>query len=126
MRVDTMREAARLATEEIGLRAVARQIGVSAMGLSNFLLGAQPYKPTLRKLTHWYAEFGARVGASEHTVRAALDILLEGLPQKTRGRGRVALLATVDRLHRDARTQPPAWVRRLRPGEEGGEGEAGG
>jgi hypothetical protein len=119
-----MREAARLATEEIGLRAVARQIGISAMGLSNFLEGAQPYKPTLRKLTHWYAEFGARRGASEHTVRAALDILLEGLPQKTRGRGRGTLLAAVDRLHRDARTQPPAWLGRMR-GDEGGEAAGG-
>jgi hypothetical protein len=38
------------------LRQTAREVGMSPTGLSNFLNGAQPYTPTVRKLRKWYEE----------------------------------------------------------------------
>lgn len=114
VRVEAMREAVRLAVSAKSLRAVAREVGLSPMGLSNFLNGRQPYTATRRKLTLWYAEHGSQLGAREDAVRAALDILLEGLPTKGRERGMEAVLEVVERMHRDSRTQPPAWLRVLR------------
>ncbi|HEX8831800.1 MAG TPA: hypothetical protein VF705_11570, partial [Longimicrobium sp.] len=54
VRVEAIREAARLATEASSLRAVARAVGMSPMGLRHFLDGRRPYTVTLRKLTMWY------------------------------------------------------------------------
>lgn len=122
VRVEAIREAVRLAVAETSLRAVARAVGLSPMGLSNFLDGRRPYTATLRKLTAWFVAEGARPGASEDVIRAALSMLLEGLPEKGRERGVAALLAVVERMHRESRTQPPAWLAALR----GGEGETGG
>ncbi len=114
VRIEAMREAVRLAVSIKSLRAVAREVGLSPMGLSNFLNGRQPYTATRRKLTLWYAQHGAELGAREDAVRAALDILLEGLPTKGRERAMEAVLEVVERMHRDSRTQPPAWLRVLR------------
>lgn len=38
------------------LRQTAREVGMSPTGLSNFLNGAKPYTPTVRKLRAWYEE----------------------------------------------------------------------
>jgi hypothetical protein len=119
VRVEAMREAVRLAVSAKSLRAVAREVGLSPMGLSNFLSGRQPYTATRRKLTLWYAQHGSQLGAREDAVRAALDILLEGLPAKGRTRGLEAVLEVVERMHRDSRTQPPAWLGVLRGTTEG-------
>jgi hypothetical protein len=118
VRVEAIREAARLAVAETSLRAVARAVGLSPMGLSNFLGGRRPYTATLRKLTIWFAADGARRGASENVIRASLSMLLEGLPEKGRERGAAAVLSLVERLHRESRTQPPAWLGTLR-GDDG-------
>jgi hypothetical protein len=114
VRVEAIREAARLAVAETSLRAVARAVGLSPMGLSNFLDGRRPYTATLRKLTIWYVAEGARKGAHEDVIRAALYVLLEGLPAKGRERGVAAVLGVVERMHRESRTQAPAWLARLR------------
>ncbi|MFL5538470.1 MAG: hypothetical protein ACJ8J0_05730, partial [Longimicrobiaceae bacterium] len=36
---------------------VSRDIGMSPMGLRNFLEGASPYSNTLKKIAHWYLRF---------------------------------------------------------------------
>lgn len=114
VRVEAIREAARLAVAETSLRAVARAVGLSPMGLSSFLSGRRPYTATLRKLSAWFVLHGQRDGAREQVVRASLDVLLEGLPAKGRERGTAELLGVIDRMHRLARTEPPAWLRILR------------
>lgn len=120
VRVEAIREAVRLAVAETSLRAVARAVGLSPMGLSNFLDGRRPYTATLRKLTAWFIAEGARPGAREDVIRASLSMLLEGLPEKARDRGVAALLAVVERMHREARTQPPAWLASLLGQQEPG------
>ncbi|HYH82354.1 MAG TPA: hypothetical protein VEX86_21360 [Longimicrobium sp.] len=117
VRVEAIREAARLATEATSLRAVARAVGMSPVGLKHFLDGRRPYTATLRRLTIWFIAHGAEGGASEEHIRAAVGMLLEGLPEAGRERGAQALLEVVERMHRQAGTQPPAWLAILRAGD---------
>jgi hypothetical protein len=114
VRLEAIREAARLATEATSLRAVARAVGMSPMGLRHFLDGRRPYKATLRRLTLWYVAHGLQAGAGEPVIRAAMSLMLEGLPSAGREAGEQALLAVVEQMHRRAGTQPPAWLSSLR------------
>lgn len=120
-RVDAIREAARRAIAESSLRAVARSIPMSPMGLQHFVNGTRPYRSTLRKLTAWYVNRGASRGEfSEDTARAALDILLDSLPEGQRDEARAALLEDLAEWHARAKTEIPRWLERLRagPGDE--------
>jgi hypothetical protein len=114
VRLDAIREAARLATEATSLRAVSRAVGMSPMGLRHFLDGRRPYTATLRRLTVWYVAHGLQAGAGEPVIRAAMSLMLEGLPAHGREAGEQALLAVVEQMHRRAGTQPPAWLSSLR------------
>ncbi|HEX9939435.1 MAG TPA: hypothetical protein VGB15_19995 [Longimicrobium sp.] len=114
VRLEAIREAARLATEATSLRAVARAVGMSPMGLRHFLDGRRPYTATLRRLTVWYVAHGLQAGAGEPVIRAAMSLMLEGLPAHGREAGEQALLAVVEQMHRRAGTQPPAWLSSLR------------
>lgn len=55
--VSLLRESAARAIEETSLRAVARAIGMSPMGLQHFVNGTRPYRGTLRKINLWYLRF---------------------------------------------------------------------
>ena len=116
--IEAIREAARRAVAEAYLRAVARSIPMSPMGLQHFVNGTRPYRSTLRKLTAWYVNRGASRGEfSEETAQAALAILLDGIPEGQQDDARAALLDRLARLHEDAHTEVPAWLVRLRAGE---------
>jgi len=52
---DEIRAALWAYLEVASLRQTAREVGMSPTGLSNFLNGAKPYTPTVRKLRTWYA-----------------------------------------------------------------------
>lgn len=114
VRVEAIREAARHATQATSLRAVARQVGMSPMGLKHFLEGRRPYKATLRKLTVWFIAHGLQRGVGPDVIRAAISLMLEGLPADGHEPGEQALLAVVAQMHRRAGTQPPAWLPELR------------
>jgi hypothetical protein len=110
-----VREAARRAVAESSLRAVAKRIPMSPMGLQHFINGTQPYRATLRKLTAWYVNRGASRGEfSEETARAALAILLDGLPEERQAGARAALLERLAAAYTAARTELPSWLVRLR------------
>ena len=118
--LEAIREAARRAVAETSLRAVARSIPMSPMGLQHFVNGTRPYRSTLRKLTAWYVNRGASRGEfSEETARAALAILLDGLPEGQQDDARAALLQRIARLHEEARTEAPRWLERLLASEGG-------
>ncbi len=110
VRVEVIREAVRLAVEARSLRAVAREVRMSPMGLRHVLNGRNPYKATLRKLTLWFITHGGEAGAPLDVIRAAIHTLLEGLPDSGRASGTHALLAVVEQMHRTAGTQPPPWL----------------
>lgn len=122
VRLEAIREAARLATEATSLRAVARQVGLSPMGLRHFLDGRRPYTATLRRLTVWFIAHGVQRGAGKDVIRAAMSLMLEGLPAEGRESGADALLDVVENLHRRAGTQPPSWLAALRGEADDGSG----
>ncbi len=110
-----LREAARRAVAETSLRAVAKRVPMSPMGLQHFINGTRPYRSTLRKLTAWYVNRGASRGEfSEDTARAALAILLDGLPEARQAEARAALLERLAASYAAARTELPTWLERLR------------
>ena len=76
-----LREAARASVENTSLRGVAREIGMSPMGLRNFLHGTEPYAPTLRRLRNWYVRYAALRSGAVHTedATAALAVLVHDL-----------------------------------------------
>ena len=53
--IESIREALRDYLDFTSLRQAAREVGMSATGLSNFVNGAEPYVPTIRKLRAWKA-----------------------------------------------------------------------
>ncbi|HYH79623.1 MAG TPA: hypothetical protein VEX86_07490 [Longimicrobium sp.] len=53
--IESIREALREYLDFNSLRQAAREVGMSATGLSNFVNGAEPYVPTIRKLRAWKA-----------------------------------------------------------------------
>jgi len=56
----TLRKLISARREEIGLRAVAREIGMSPSGVTKLLTQTDyPYHPTLRKLREWQAKRSA-------------------------------------------------------------------
>ncbi|HEX2204448.1 MAG TPA: hypothetical protein VHG91_14150 [Longimicrobium sp.] len=117
--LDAIRDAARLAVEATSLRAVARAVGMSPMGLRHFLDGRRPYSATFRKLTAWYVTHAAaRHEHSEGSARAALALLLDGVPEGRREAAAAELLETLERLHRESGLGPPGWLARLRGGGE--------
>lgn len=109
--VEAIREAARRAVAQTSLRAVARAIPMSPMGLQHFVNGTSPYRGTLRKLTAWYVNRTGSPGEfSEETVRAALAILLDGIADEQQPAARVQLLTLLVHQHQKAGTEPPAWL----------------
>lgn len=117
--VDAIRRAAALAVEATSLRAVARQVGMSPVGLRHFLNGRAPYSATLRKLTQWFVLHGAaRPEFADAAARASVQILLEAVPEAARDAAARELLSHLDAMHRQRRIAPPRWLRALR-GEDG-------
>ncbi|HEX8906467.1 MAG TPA: hypothetical protein VF771_16575 [Longimicrobiaceae bacterium] len=113
--VDAIRQAARLAVEATSLRAVARAVGMSPMGLKHFLDGRRPYSATLRKLNVWFvAHSAAEMGFGEDAARAALTLLLDGIPEPGRDPAAALLLDDLWRTHREHGSRPPAWLTALR------------
>src|SRR4051794_19038170 len=101
--VDAIRDAARLAVEATSLRSVARAVGMSPMGLRHFLDGRRPYTATARKLGVWYVGWQSQQPGSlpADAARAALVLLLDGVPETGRGRGAAILLDAVERVHEE-------------------------
>jgi transcriptional regulator with XRE-family HTH domain len=113
--VEAIRREAKLAEEATSLRAVARDIGVSAAGLRQFLNGRSPYPTTLVKLNAWYLRRLA--SAPEFTAAAAqagLRVLLEAIPADEREAAAAELLEYLEGLYRGRRLRPPAWLAELR------------
>jgi hypothetical protein len=114
--VDVLREAVRSAVKASGQRQVARDIGMSATGLRAFLKGGEPFEATRQKLTAWYVRTAQERGehTSPATARAALGILLEGLPEKEREELEAEFLRALAAKWRALRRSPPEWLRDLK------------
>jgi hypothetical protein len=60
--IESYRAALREYLDFNSLRQAAREVGLSPTGLSNFVNGAEPYVPTIRKLRAWMASRPRRRG----------------------------------------------------------------
>jgi hypothetical protein len=111
-----LRDAARARVENSSLRGVAREIGMSPMGLRNFLHGTEPYAPTLRRLRNWYVRHAALRSGAVHTedATAALAVLVHDLAPVPRQEAAATVLEAVGRGYEQSGVVKPAWVAELR------------
>jgi hypothetical protein len=99
--IPRIREAVIERVERTTLREVARQIGMTASGLTKFMGGGEPYRKIRRRLEAWYVRKAARVPAGEgvpsaDAAAAAIRILATYLPPAGRGAFVDELLGKMD------------------------------
>lgn len=109
--LDVIRRAAELACDASSLRAVAGQVGMTAMGLRAFLRReGKPQERTVRKLNQWYVRHVAgRVPEGEDEARAALIILTGFYPGASRSRAALRFLDVMEQEFRASGMAPPPW-----------------
>lgn len=114
--VEAIRREAELARDASSLRAVAREIGITPMGLRYFLLNQGNLQArTVRKLNEWYVRrMATRLPGGEDETRAALVILASLYPESERVRVLTGLLDSLERDFDTSRMDPPPWLARLR------------
>lgn len=114
--LEAIRLEAGLARDATSLRAVAREVGITPMGLRAFLLNAGTPQPrTVRKLNLWYVRrMATRPPEGEDEARAALTILAGFYPKAERFRVLNGFLDSMEREFRDSGMQTPAWLAKLR------------
>jgi transcriptional regulator with XRE-family HTH domain len=102
--------------ERYSLRRVAREVGMSPTGLKKFLLGTDPYGPTVRRLRKWYLNFGADLTGvlQKEEARIALDVLTSDIAPALRGEAAGALLESLNGSYERSRKEPPRWFGELR------------
>jgi hypothetical protein len=114
--LDAIRREAELARDASSLRAVAREVGITPMGLRAFLLNeGKPQARTARKLNEWYVRrMATRPPEGEDEARAALTILAGYYPRAQRVRVLTGFLDSMEREFRESGMAPPAWLGKLR------------
>ncbi|HEX2190486.1 MAG TPA: hypothetical protein VHG51_16375 [Longimicrobiaceae bacterium] len=106
-----LRRAVTQAAETQGVREVARQVGMSPMGLRNVTKGVQPHPRTWAKLREWYArERGAHVEMGEDAAPVALEAFLQLIAPTLRVPVREAIVGALGRLYGEAGLPAPAWL----------------
>ncbi|HLL47122.1 MAG TPA: hypothetical protein VK399_10435 [Longimicrobiaceae bacterium] len=93
--LDQLRAELQEALGRSSLRSVARAVGMSATGLSKLLAGGQPYRRTLTKLRAWKTQSPG--GESGVTEKAALETLLQCVPERRRARVREEIRTILER-----------------------------
>jgi transcriptional regulator with XRE-family HTH domain len=114
--VARLRDTVAARVRSLSLRAVAREIGMSAPGLQSFLEGRSPYPATRRKLEAWYVRESANVGidTSLSTARAALEILVRDLPEDLQDESVVRSIELFEAAYDRAGIPRPLWLQQLR------------
>lgn len=110
-----LRETAAARVENTSLRSVAREIGMSPTGLKKFLMGTAPYSPTLRRLRHWFLQYGAsqtgELGVEE--ASAALTVLVHDLAPDARRSATVCMVDCMGRGYEESGKPRPGWLSQL-------------
>lgn len=118
--VPVLRDAVREAAHTSSSRAVARDVGLSAPALNQFIAGSEPRISTVRKLTTWYVRYRQERGDAtldEKTAAAALDFLVEHIPTRRRNEVRDALLDCLERAGDGVGVEAPPWLKGIRAAE---------
>ena len=114
-----IRHAADEAVRAVSLRSVAADIGMSPTNLRHFINGQKPYAALRRKLLAWYVRYQLdRRAFSGDVARAAMEVLLEGIPPDQADATERQMLDALGVIYDGARVPPPAWLARLRGGAE--------
>jgi hypothetical protein len=94
------------------LRKVAREIGMSATGLSKFLDGNAPYLPTLNRLRNWYLRHAAAPAGSlsQEDAYAALALLVHDLAPDARQQAIDAMLVCMRDGYQRSAQPAPGWI----------------
>ena len=95
---------------------VASGIGMSAPGLRNFLEGGTPRVSTLRKINVWAVREAATRGesfADEVTMKAALSVLVAGVPERGRKEAAQTLIDALRKAYERHGVQTPVWLARM-------------
>ena len=109
--LETVRLALRAAVDRDGLRPVARAVGMTPTGLLKALDDStSPRGSTQVTMREWYVRNARSMGPSESTVREALGLLLEGLPDDAVVEGMHAVAEVLRQTYRSAKLEPPAWI----------------
>lgn len=113
--VSTLRAAVAEAVARTSSHAVAREVGMSAPSLRDFINGSEPRQATVRKLAEWYVRTAADRGdvLSEGTARAALALLVEPIPPERREDALRELVDAIERSYRAAGVPVPKWLQKL-------------
>lgn len=112
--VSTLRTAVAEAVARTSSHAVAREVGMSAPSLRDFINGSEPRQATVRRLTAWYVRTAAERGdvLTEETGRAALALLAEPIPPERRAMVLRLIAETVAQTYQDAGLPVPKWLRK--------------
>lgn len=113
--VDVLRDAAARARAVHGLRATAREIGMTGPGLQAFLDGSDPQPQTVARLTAWYLRTAGERGdvVTGPTARAAVRLLVDFLPPKERTEALRAIRRELEKQAKAAGVPVPDWVEEL-------------
>jgi hypothetical protein len=108
--VDVIRAAAARAAKVNGIRATARDVGMSVTGFRAFLEGSTPFRSTREKLTAWYLRRAAagEPGPTAGVADAALAVLVAHLPPEEQEAAMKELRDVVKRITRGAK---PDWLK---------------
>jgi hypothetical protein len=112
-RVERLRRAVAAAVARESLRGVAREVGLSAPAVQNFIDGAEPRRAsTLRKLEGWYVRERSREAepADGEAALAAVEILTRDLPAGRRRDVGLGLLTWLEAQFQQEVELTPAWL----------------
>jgi hypothetical protein len=109
--VATLRDAVRQAVERTSSHAVAREVGMSAPSLRDFIAGSEPRTSTARKLMAWYVRRHEIHGSLDAaTADAALGLLVEHIPLDQRDQAHRRVLDLLRRITGEAGVSCPPWI----------------
>lgn len=113
--VETLRDAATSAATARSTRAVAREIGLTPPALGRFTAGlTRPHPSTVRLLRRWYVRGAADEDMSPDIPRAALRVLLEGVPERLKGLASARMADAVRGVVGEEGVEPPGWTQELK------------
>jgi hypothetical protein len=116
-RVEVLRRAVASAVAAETLRGVAREIGLTAPAVQNFVDGAEPRRAsTLRKLENWHAQRLARTATEGDlaAATAALRIFVRDVPAEQRQGVALGWTRQLAALYEECGVPSPAWLEELR------------
>jgi len=118
-----LRQAVRQRTEAVGLRKMARQIGLSASGLKKALAGGKLQEATWTKFREWYVrEVAEREEPAQDSGAVLLEALLRQVAPTLRPRIRTTIVEEVGRIYGEEKLPAPAWLVDVPGGLEAYEG----